>query len=467
MNKFSRRSNNLVQAFVQRHYGTHQHHHQHRNLLTNARTTSSSFLNPYPSVFTTSSSSSSSSSSPSFQLQFCRFTTKPTFIDENTASPSSYKIPPYQDGDDTITSSQLRPNQRIVSFGDVHGDILALYRFLQASQLLHANSTLTNPIWDGDDSILIQCGDILDRGPNELFCLRYIASLARQAEKTGGKILILHGNHEVLNSNGLFHYTDEGGNVEIETVLGKEMDRVKSEGSTRWRIQYAGNQPSRWNAFEPGGWLSEPLISHMNVAVVVGKTLFVHGGLTKEHLTRNGGIKKMNEDVRTWYKTPLPEELQNDDGYNFKSVDEVIQNANSRAKYISRNQPECLGGGIGSASPVWMRDYSSPGDGLPKQPQRAQELMNDCLKEVSDELGEDVQRMVMGHTPQSKINSVLQNKAWRIDVGASKGVMNGTPEVLEIIHCGGDNGEDVINILTPDGERIPALERQTMEIPFF
>ncbi len=50
--------------------------------------------------------------------------------------------------------------------------------------------------------------------------------------------------------------------------------------------------------------------------------------------------------------------------------------------------------------------------------------------------------------------------------GASKGVMNGTPEVLEIIHRGGENDEDIINILTVDGERIPAVERQTVEIPF-
>ena len=74
--------------------------------------------------------------------------------------------------------------------------------------------------------------------------------------------------------------------------------------------------------------------------------------------------------------------------------------------------------------------------------------------------------MVMGHTPQSQINAALKGKAWRIDVGASKGVMNGAPEVLEIIHEGGENGEDIINILTVDGDRIPGSERQSIEFPF-
>ncbi len=71
--------------------------------------------------------------------------------------------------------------------------------------------------------------------------------------------------------------------------------------------------------------------------------------------------------------------------------------------------------------------------------------------------------MVMGHTPQSKINSALDGKAWRIDVGASKGVMGGTPEVLEIIHRGGDNDEDIVNILTADGMQISGRERSVAD----
>jgi hypothetical protein len=80
-------------------------------------------------------------------------------------------------------------------------------------------------------------------------------------------------------------------------------------------------------------------------------------------------------------------------------------------------------------------------------------------EEALKESGPDVRRMVMGHTPQRRINSALGGRAWRIDVGASKGVMGGTPEVLEIIHMGGDDDEDVINILTVDGDRVSGKER--------
>merc|ERR1719203_520853 len=138
----------------------------------------------------------------------------------------------------------------------------------------------------------------------------------------------------------------------------------------------------------------------------------------------------------------------------YDSVEEVVAAAQRRAKAASATMPDCLGGGIGAASPVWMRDYSQPNDRAPRNP-RAEEMLAAALKEA----GPDARRMVMGHTPQDRINSALGGKAWRIDVGASRGVMGGTPEVLEIIHKGGEDDEDIVNILTVDGKRISGKER--------
>lgn len=382
---------------------------------------------------------------------------------KDPASPDAYAIPRSTWGTDDLLTN-LRPNQRIVSFGDVHGDLRALLSFLTAAKVLHPDSTANNPIWDGGDTILVQCGDILDRGAEELHCLRILTSLARQAPGDGGRVFLLHGNHEALNANGLFQYADPGGNVEIESTFGHSFDKQKSEGTQRWRIQYAGNEPTRWAAFEPGGWLSQPLYCQMPVAVVVGKTCFVHAGLTKEHLVDYGGVEGMNAQVKEWFESSKPANLENDDGYKFQTVEDVIENAQLRARTFAKSQPGCLGGGIGASSPVWMRDYSSPGDAAPKSPS-ASNMMKDCLKEFAKR-NIDVQRMVMGHTPQSKINAALDGRAWRVDVGASKGVMNGTPEVLEILHKGDINGEDLINILTVDGKKIPAMERQIVDLPF-
>lgn len=103
--------------------------------------------------------------------------------------------------------------------------------------------------------------------------------------------------------------------------------------------------------------------------------------------------------------------------------------------------PEVLGGGSGENSPVWMRDFSSPNDAPPSNP-KAQQLIDAALFHLQAD------RMVMGHTVQRQINAALNGKAWRVDVGASKGVMNGTPEVLEVIVQG---GKEVVSVLTRKG----------------
>ena len=440
--------------------GTKNGRHRTELITRRERYFAPDFVSMHRSAFSTKSRFSTSTRSVKGKTnENAEKDTAPKYIDEDIADHASYAIPAFKKGDDMLTD--IPKGTRILSFGDVHGDILALYKFLQAAQILDPKSTITNPIWNGGDTILVQCGDILDRGAEELFCLRYLSSLARQAPAQGGRVILLHGNHEALNANGLFQYADPKGNEEIEVVLGKKMDNNKSEGTPRWRIQYAGNQASRWAAFEPNGWLAEALYSNMSVAAVVGKTVFVHAGLTKDHISKFGGIEMMNTEAREWFVSDYPDELKNDDGYKFQTVQEVIDNANLRAKTASKTMPGCLGGGIGAASPVWMREYSSPADAVPKAPM-AQKMIDDCLGSI----GHGVQRMVMGHTPQSQINAALKGKAWRIDVGASKGVMNGAPEVLEIIHEGGENGEDIINILTVDGDRIPGSERQSIEFPF-
>lgn len=237
-------------------------------------------------------------------------------------------------------------------------------------------------------------------------------------------------------------------------------------GSNRWRLQFAGNQPSRWASFEPGGLLSENMLGNMLVTCVIGRTVFVHAGLMASHLSPGnsiiegqkvyGGVTRLNQQAREWIVTAHHGDNNNWGEYN--TVEEVISAAQNRAKVASKTMPDCLGGGIGASSPVWMRDYSKPNDQEPSEP-----LAKQKIRAALAEAGPECQRMVMGHTPQYKINSALDSMAWRIDVGASQGVMGGTPEVLEIIHKGGENDEDLVSVLTVDGKRVDGRERAVFD----
>jgi hypothetical protein len=358
-----------------------------------------------------------------------------------------------------LPSEELKMHQRIIAVGDVHGDLSALINLLVSAKVMaipeSMEEALSNPKWIGGETILVQMGDILDRGPNELACMRLLSSLSRQALERDGKVVCLFGNHEVLNAVGLFQYADPSGNLEFEMTVGKTLDNDRFD-SNRWRIQYAGNEPCRWTTFEPGGLLVPNILENFKVSAQIGRNVFVHAGLTKEHLTSMGGIEGMNRQAKEWIVKKHHHELENMDG-DYDSVEDVLEAAKARAKAQSDAMPECLGGGIGSPSPVWMRDYSQPSDKPPKNAKEAQRMINEAL----DTIGNGAIRMVMGHTPQSQINAALGGKAWRVDVGASRGVMGGVPEVLEIIHGGGDADgmTDEVNVLTIEGKRIPGKER--------
>jgi hypothetical protein len=64
--------------------------------------------------------------------------------------------------------------------------------------------------------------------------------------------------------------------------------------------------------------------------------------------------------------------------------------------------------------------------------------------------------MVVGHTPQSRINAIAEGKIWRIDVGTSRGMSGTYPEVLEVVM--NDKGQEEVFVITSQG-KVPAQER--------
>ncbi|CAB9531408.1 serine threonine-protein phosphatase (Partial), partial [Seminavis robusta] len=93
----------------------------------------------------------------------------------------------------------LEPGQRLVCIGDVHGDFKALEEFLTIGGVYDANASHNNQ-WIGGNTILVQCGDVLDRGDQELLCFNLLTRLSQQAATQGGHVVLLWGNHEAMNA---------------------------------------------------------------------------------------------------------------------------------------------------------------------------------------------------------------------------------------------------------------------------
>ncbi|XP_021829287.1 shewanella-like protein phosphatase 2 [Prunus avium] len=99
------------------------------------------------------------------------------------------------------------PQDRLIAIGDLHGDLEKTKESLRLAKLIDPESGK----WVGGSSTLVQIGDVLDRGGDELKILYYLEKLRREAARCGGTVITMHGNHEIMNVEGDFRYVTHKG----------------------------------------------------------------------------------------------------------------------------------------------------------------------------------------------------------------------------------------------------------------
>jgi hypothetical protein len=166
------------------------------------------------------------------------------------------------------------PAKRIVALGDVHGDLEATRRALRLAGAIDASDR-----WIGGALVLVQTGDILDRGDGEQAILELFATLKDQAEEAGGAIHRLNGNHEFMNAMGDFRYVTRAGFSDFETP-----ETISEPPTMRARAE----------AFLPGGDYAKRLAS-FDTVTMVGDTVFAHGGVLPRFVD---SLEQVNRDSR-------------------------------------------------------------------------------------------------------------------------------------------------------------------------
>jgi len=266
---------------------------------------------------------------------------------------------------------RLPPAPRIVAIGDLHGDLDATRRALRL-----AGAADDNDHWIGGTLVVVQTGDMLDRGDNEQAILDLFTRLSEEASQAGGAVHALNGNHELMNVELDLRYVTPGGFEDFQdAVTITDIDSVLAE--------YEEGQRARVSAFRPGGDYAK-VLARRNTVVIIGENVFVHGGVLPEHV--DYGLQRLNAELRAWMKGEGP-------------VPDWTQEKNSV---------------------VWMRHYSDEVDD------------EDCklLAEVLDRLG--AKRMIVGHTVQEEtITPHCEGKVWCIDAGMAT-YYGGEIRILEI-----------------------------------
>ena len=265
---------------------------------------------------------------------------------------------------------------RIVAFGDWHGDLDAARTALRLAGAIDEHDH-----WIGGDLTVVQTGDQIDRGDEEQAILDLLDRLQDEARAAGGALHALLGNHEIMNVEGDFRYVTDGGWADFADA-GIVIDDTDS-----LVVSLPDEQRPRATAFRPGGRYAR-MLAKRNVAVIIGRTLFVHGGILPDHVAY--GLERLNAETRAWLRGtgPMP------------------------TVYATKDDP------------VWARQYSDDPDA------------EDCAL-LSDVLATlDCDRMVVGHTVQEQgITEQCDDRVWCIDTGAAE-YYGGTIQGLEITASG-------------------------------
>lgn len=223
-----------------------------------------------------------------------------------------------------IDAVRVVAKSRLISLGDIHGDATGLRAVLARAGLIDAATTSK---WIGGDAVLVQTGDMVDRGDESLEVMRVLASLQRQAYDAGGRVVVLLGNHEIMNLYDDFRFA-----TAPETAMFGSLSARRTAFSRRGEF---------------GAWLRR-----LPAAAVIGRegagpdaaVLFVHGGLEPARLG------------------PSPPE------------GDPLEELNARVKWMLRDYEgvalyqrlDAHGGGLfGDEGPFWSRFFAlKPDEGV-------------------------------------------------------------------------------------------------------
>lgn len=272
----------------------------------------------------------------------------------------------------TVDPLRFPAPARLVAIGDLHGDVAAAERALRLGGAIDAGGR-----WIGGRLVVVQTGDRLDRGDDELALLDLFDRVTAEAAAAGGAVHVLNGNHEFMNVQGKMRYVTPAGFAAFRGMPGLDLRRPGL-------AEHPEAERPRRAAFSPGGPFAMRLARH-DVVAVIGDTVFVHGGVLPPAVVY--GLARLNRESRAWLRGELAE------------------------------PPEIL---LSRFGPVWSRQYSDEPD------------QSDCALLARSLRMIGASRMVVGHTIQEGgINAKCGGLVWCIDVGLAS-CFGGPTQAIEI-----------------------------------
>lgn len=184
---------------------------------------------------------------------------------------------------------------RIIAIGDLHGDWTAWRAIVRAAGVMDDKGH-----WAGGKTVLVQTGDVPDRGPDTLKIIDDLMRLQKEAKAAGGQVVTLVGNHESMMMIGDLRYVDPGEYAAFVTKKSADLRKATFKANQKALLAaYRAPDPNVSEAQVEEAWFKQtPLgmlehnaawradgrigrwvLKNPAVALIDGN-LFVHGGLS-------------------------------------------------------------------------------------------------------------------------------------------------------------------------------------------
>ena len=340
---------------------------------------------------------------------------------------------------------------RIVAVADVHGAGTAFVRILQRAGIIDERQQ-----WSGGKALLVQTGDLLDRGTDIKTPLDLLMSLESQASAAGGRVQVVLGNHEGMNMLG----ETRDVSPEMYGAFADDRSEARREQGFRAAQKIAKTSPldkNAWMTAHPPGYIEYREAFAANgrygkwlrtkpVVVEIDDTVFMHGGINPSFTTESlDNINKRARQELTEWDQGLKWLVTHDLALPFSTLQEVVEAASAEyARLAARAKQDGtvseddamtaktllplvnVGGSslLSPDGPLWFRGYNSWTDA------EGASLIEGLLKKYK------VTRFVTGHTPQptGRITVRFNNSVFLIDTGMLDGRFypNGRASALEI-----------------------------------
>eukprot|EP00892_Ulva_mutabilis_P011251 jgi/Ulvmu1/8499/UM044_0033.1 len=299
------------------------------------------------------------------------------------------------------TASTVKPDTGslddcVISFADIHGDLSqarAALSFAGVSNETH--------LWAAGKCTFIQTGDLVDRGQHSIEVTQLFEDVKKAAEEAGGRVVLLLGNHEMMNLQGDFRYIAQ---VELRRIGDAAMQHAKlsdllvavpeayRQGVLIYRGSPAFPGAAVWGKLMGAGGALGDAVRRKRIAAVAGagscRTLFVHAGMLPAMMKVTGGmyaegaLERFNEEILS-----------------------IVTDCNGTVPCPPRSTPRRLADLISIDGPLWTRDVSEGAEG------KICRDVDALLHAVGAE------RMVVGHTIQERAQTRCGGQVVLMDVG--------------------------------------------------